>query len=114
MAVCSPRPGFPPAEAALITLVAAVALCRTIRDLYALQPGLKWPNDVLVDGAKLAGVLVEVTIWERAVLATWVQVTAQLVLAARLLAAAAKPQENPATGPAKGPRPASSTPATRQ
>ena len=37
-------------------------------------------------GSAVAGVLVEVTIWERAVLATWVQVTAQLVLAARLLA----------------------------
>jgi len=53
------RPDLPPAEAAVITLAAAVALCRTVRDLYALDARIKWPNDLLLDGAKAAGLLAE-------------------------------------------------------
>lgn len=53
------RPELPPADAALITLAAAVALCRAMRDLYALQPAIKWPNDLLLEGRKAAGILAE-------------------------------------------------------
>lgn len=43
--------------------VAAVALVAALEDCVGAQPGLriKWPNDVLLDGAKLAGILVEGT-----------------------------------------------------
>jgi BirA family transcriptional regulator, biotin operon repressor / biotin---[acetyl-CoA-carboxylase] ligase len=40
----------------------ALAVCEGLHELYALQPEIKWPNDVLLDGRKTAGVLVE-TIW---------------------------------------------------
>ena len=52
---------FPLQAAALSTLplVTALCLCRAL-DRAGLQGhGVKWPNDVLVNGAKLAGILVE-------------------------------------------------------
>jgi BirA family biotin operon repressor/biotin-[acetyl-CoA-carboxylase] ligase len=42
-----------------LSLAAGVALAHALRDVGAQGIGLKWPNDVLVDGAKLAGILVE-------------------------------------------------------
>jgi BirA family biotin operon repressor/biotin-[acetyl-CoA-carboxylase] ligase len=55
------RPGKPVAQAALIGFVAAVALADALQDvgLAANRLRLKWPNDVLVDQAKVAGILVE-------------------------------------------------------
>ncbi|HWQ92592.1 MAG TPA: biotin--[acetyl-CoA-carboxylase] ligase [Clostridia bacterium] len=36
----------------------AVAACKTV-ETFGIQPAIKWPNDVLVDGRKLAGILAE-------------------------------------------------------
>jgi len=45
----------------MIALAAAVAVVNTVRPLLASHAvGIHWPNDVFVDGRKLAGVLVEV------------------------------------------------------
>ena len=41
------------------TLAAGVAIAEGIADACGLRTGLKWPNDVLLDGEKVAGVLVE-------------------------------------------------------
>lgn len=43
----------------VLPLVAAVCLCRALRRVGLSGHGIKWPNDILVDGAKLAGILVE-------------------------------------------------------
>ncbi|MEW6439949.1 MAG: biotin--[acetyl-CoA-carboxylase] ligase [bacterium] len=53
------RPAVLPAEAALLTLLAAVELCETLRETLPVAPGIKWPNDVLLEGAKVAGILAE-------------------------------------------------------
>jgi BirA family biotin operon repressor/biotin-[acetyl-CoA-carboxylase] ligase len=55
------RPARPMAEVASLSLVVALALAEAVEELSAgrLAPRLKWPNDVLVDGAKLAGILLE-------------------------------------------------------
>ncbi|GAC1506616.1 MAG: hypothetical protein NVS2B16_00540 [Chloroflexota bacterium] len=42
-----------------VVLVAAVAVCRAVESQTGLHAGLKWPNDVLVGGRKVSGILVE-------------------------------------------------------
>jgi BirA family biotin operon repressor/biotin-[acetyl-CoA-carboxylase] ligase len=51
-------PSSPPNPAAL-TMGAGLAVLESVRALGARDACLKWPNDVLVGGAKLAGILVE-------------------------------------------------------
>jgi BirA family transcriptional regulator, biotin operon repressor / biotin---[acetyl-CoA-carboxylase] ligase len=53
------RPELPPAEAPQITLMAAVALADTVASFMPLPALIKWPNDILVNGKKLAGILTE-------------------------------------------------------
>ena len=43
----------------MITLVAALGVCRTIRDMYKIDAEIKWPNDIVYDGKKIAGILTE-------------------------------------------------------
>lgn len=44
-----------------VPLLAGVAVARALRDVGGLSPRLKWPNDVLVGGRKIAGILAEVS-----------------------------------------------------
>ena len=49
----------PARELAALSLVAGVAAARVLRALGVRKAALKWPNDLLVEGAKLGGILVE-------------------------------------------------------
>lgn len=42
-----------------ITLLAAVAIVETLRDFCAIDAQIKWPNDILIDGKKVCGILTE-------------------------------------------------------
>ena len=53
------RPKISPANAPRINLMASVAVAVTIRKLFGLDAGLKWPNDVLIEGKKVCGILAE-------------------------------------------------------
>lgn len=53
------RPTRAPAEWATLTLVGALAVAEGLETLGGLAPRLKWPNDVLLDGRKVAGLLAE-------------------------------------------------------
>lgn len=54
------RPALPLAGWGSLTLVAALALLETLDALGVQGAALKWPNDVLIRGRKVAGVLAEV------------------------------------------------------
>lgn len=43
----------------ILTLCAGVCTCRAIEDVTGLSPQIKWPNDVVVGGKKLCGILCE-------------------------------------------------------
>jgi BirA family biotin operon repressor/biotin-[acetyl-CoA-carboxylase] ligase len=53
---------FPPPalrRPALLTAWAAVSVCELIREIAGLEPQIKWPNDVLIQGRKVCGILIE-------------------------------------------------------
>ena len=54
------RPGISPAYAPRINLMASIAVAATIRKLFGLKAELKWPNDVLIEGRKVCGILAEI------------------------------------------------------
>jgi BirA family biotin operon repressor/biotin-[acetyl-CoA-carboxylase] ligase len=53
------RPDLRPQAATQLTVAAATALARAIHAHTDLRPEIKWPNDILVRGKKVAGVLTE-------------------------------------------------------
>ena len=53
------RPPLRPDELFLLVSAFGVGLCQGIERATGLRPGIKWPNDLLLDGRKLAGVLAE-------------------------------------------------------
>lgn len=55
------RPDLEPFNIAQIPLVVAIGLCEAVTEITNLQPRIKWPNDILVGGEKVAGILVEIS-----------------------------------------------------
>ncbi|WP_432821686.1 biotin--[acetyl-CoA-carboxylase] ligase [Trichloromonas sp.] len=53
------RPPILPFDGPQLTFVSAVAVALAIRDVSGLSPRVKWPNDVLLGGKKVAGLLNE-------------------------------------------------------
>lgn len=41
----------------VLPIAAGLGLCRFLEDDFSLAPGIKWPNDVLIDEKKIAGIL---------------------------------------------------------
>ncbi|HHY87175.1 MAG TPA: biotin--[acetyl-CoA-carboxylase] ligase [Verrucomicrobia bacterium] len=55
------RPDLRPQQATQLTVAAAASLVAAIRSQTGLKPEIKWPNDILVNGRKLAGILTELS-----------------------------------------------------
>jgi len=53
------RPNVPVLCTPQLTLLTATALCRSLRRQTGLEIGIKWPNDLLIDGRKISGILLE-------------------------------------------------------
>jgi BirA family biotin operon repressor/biotin-[acetyl-CoA-carboxylase] ligase len=55
------RPDLPLSRVFGLTLVSSLAVCRALEAACGLAPHIKWPNDVYLEGKKLAGILSEFT-----------------------------------------------------
>ncbi|MBI5000262.1 MAG: biotin--[acetyl-CoA-carboxylase] ligase [Euryarchaeota archaeon] len=53
------RPRMLPGSAPVITLMAGAAVAKALRALYKIDARVKWPNDILIDGRKVCGILSE-------------------------------------------------------
>lgn len=54
------RPAMAPSGAPKITLMTAVAVAEALLSLVQIKITIKWPNDIMVRGKKLAGILTEI------------------------------------------------------
>ncbi|MEJ2656077.1 MAG: biotin--[acetyl-CoA-carboxylase] ligase [Desulfobacterales bacterium] len=53
------RPEMPPAFSSRFNFAASMILAQTLHSLFNVNAAVKWPNDILVDGKKVAGILSE-------------------------------------------------------
>lgn len=55
------RPNLLPQQVTQLTVAASTAIVRAIREETGLLPTVKWPNDILLEGRKVAGILTELS-----------------------------------------------------
>ena len=55
------RPNMAPVHASMLTLVAALAVADGIRDCTGAESLIKWPNDIVMSGKKICGILTEMS-----------------------------------------------------
>ena len=55
------RPTLAPEKASMMTLVAGMAVARSVKEVTGLDVKIKWPNDVVIDGKKISGTLTEMS-----------------------------------------------------
>ena len=53
------RPAIETDKASMITLVMALAVCEVLQKLTELDVKIKWPNDIVINGKKVCGILTE-------------------------------------------------------
>ncbi len=56
---CILRPDFMPQKASMLTLLMGLSVAQACRDLYHLDAGIKWPNDIVLSRKKVCGILTE-------------------------------------------------------
>ena len=55
------KPDFNPNQASMITLISGMAVCRGIKEATGLDTQIKWPNDIVIHGKKVCGILTEMS-----------------------------------------------------
>lgn len=55
------RPDFRPQETTQLTVISATAVRRAIKKICGIIADIKWPNDILIRGKKVAGILTEMS-----------------------------------------------------
>ena len=61
------RPEFAPEHASMLTLLAAMAVRKSVSNVTGLECLIKWPNDIVVNGKKVCGILTEMSTEEDAI-----------------------------------------------
>lgn len=56
------RPKLSPELASMITIIAALSVAKAIESTEKLQVHIKWPNDIILNGKKLCGILTEMSV----------------------------------------------------
>lgn len=55
------RPEFKPEQASMLTIIAAMAVTKAIRTMMKISANIKWPNDIVLNGKKICGILTEMS-----------------------------------------------------
>lgn len=55
------RPEFPPVKAPMLTIVMAYSVAKALRKCTGLDVQIKWPNDIILNGKKIVGILTEMS-----------------------------------------------------
>ena len=55
------KPDIEPANASMLTIVAALSVAKAINKVTGLDTSIKWPNDIVVNSKKVCGILTEMT-----------------------------------------------------
>ncbi|KAB3533799.1 biotin--[acetyl-CoA-carboxylase] ligase [Alkaliphilus serpentinus] len=55
------KPKISPLEGSKLTQIAAAAVCQAIRKVTGLEAKIKWPNDIVIEGKKVCGILTEMS-----------------------------------------------------
>lgn len=55
------KPEIEPGNASMLTLVKGMATAKGIAEATGMQPQIKWPNDIVINGKKIVGILTEMS-----------------------------------------------------
>ena len=55
------KPDFKPTSASMLTLLAGLSVMRAIHGVTGLEAAIKWPNDIVIEGKKVCGILTEMS-----------------------------------------------------
>ncbi len=55
------RPMVPTSKITVLPFAAALAVCDSIKKATSLNPKLRWPNDIMIEGKKVAGILIDLS-----------------------------------------------------
>ena len=58
------RPALVPRKAAQVTFITSLAAARALRESFSVEAQVKWPNDILLNGKKIGGVLNELCVFQ--------------------------------------------------
>jgi len=53
-------PNIPPQNGMLVTMAISVSIAQAIKETIGIEPIIKWPNDLIINGKKVCGVLTEI------------------------------------------------------
>ena len=56
------KPDYAPDKASMVTLLMALGVAEGIRETCGIEAGIKWPNDIVVNGRKVCGILTEMSV----------------------------------------------------